>query len=186
MAFKKFSSWLNKVSVWWVALLFMLLFLTFTVTEVVSQSEISAEYQGDAGSVDLSFWYTADDVFNMAEDYGQEGRDAYILARYSFDVIFPIIYAAFLVTSISFLAGKQFEIGSNWMHLNLVPIAGMILDLFENSFAILIMGAYPEKLVFLASIVPFMTMLKWIFVGGSFLIIFILLFKHIAIKVFKK
>ena len=164
----------------------MLLFLIFTATEVVSQSEKSAVYQGDAGSVDLRFWYTADDVFIMAEEYGQEGRDAYILARYSFDLIFPIIYTAFLVTSISFLSGKQFETGSKWMLFNLAPIAGMIFDLLENGFAILIMDAYPEKLVFLASFVPFMTMLKWVFVGGSFLIIIILLIRYLVIKVFKK
>jgi hypothetical protein len=183
---KKFSLWINKVSVWWVALVFMLLFIVFTATVVVSQSDKAAVYQGDAGSVDLRFWYTADDVFNMAKEYGQEGREAYIQARYSFDVIFPLMYVAFLATSISFLFGLQFETGNKWMFLNLVPIMGMVFDLLENGLAIVIMGAYPDKLVIFASIVPFMTMLKWIFVGGSFLIIIVLFFRYLAIKVFKK
>ena len=183
---KKISNWLIKVSAWWVALIFLAIFIIFTATEVVSQKEKSAEYQGEAGSIDLSFFYSADDIFNMAEVYGEEGREEYILARSTFDAIFPLIFGAFLVTSISFLTGKQFEQDSKWLILNIFPVIGVIFDYLENSFAILIMEAYPDKLNLLASITPFMTMFKWVFVGGSFIVLFALIIRLFIKKLLKR
>jgi membrane-anchored glycerophosphoryl diester phosphodiesterase (GDPDase) len=66
-------------------------------------------YSSEVGSVDLSLWYTSDEVYEMAEAYGEEGRQAYIQAWLTFDVIWPIIYMVFLSISISYLFKKIFD-----------------------------------------------------------------------------
>lgn len=182
----KISNWFNKISVGWVALLFLIIFFVYTSTEVISQKEKADQYQGEVGSIDLNFWYTAEDVFEMAEFYGEEGRNEYIHSRLSFDVIFPLLYTAFLVTTISFLGKVQFGEGDKFLLLNWVPIIGMIFDFLENGLGVLIMNNYPERLTALASISPFVTMLKWVFVSGSFVLVIILGLRAAFVKISNK
>ena len=50
----------------------------------------------------------------FAEAFGPAGRQAYIEARLTFDVIWPLVYAFFLITTISWLADRAFRPGSPW------------------------------------------------------------------------
>jgi len=53
------------------------------------QAEKSKEETGGGESPDSSFLYSADDLYRMAEHYGESGRSAYIQARFTFDMIWP-------------------------------------------------------------------------------------------------
>ena len=71
------------------------------------------------------------------------GRQAYIEARLTFDVIWPLVYAFFLITTISWLADWAFRPGSPWRLLNLVPVLGIVLDFLENGASVIVMARYP-------------------------------------------
>jgi len=75
----------------------------------------------------------------MAESYGTEGRKAYVRARFTFDLVWPIVYAAFLTTTISWLYGRTSAPGSRWRLANLVPLAAALLDYGENACTSLVM-----------------------------------------------
>ncbi len=102
-----------------------------------------------------------------------EGRAYYIRARWTFDVIWPVVYTAFLALSLSWVYWRAFAPASRWQWANLVPLAGMLFDCLENSPASLVMARYPDLTPGVAHLAPLFTLLKWLFVTGSFVLLFI-------------
>jgi hypothetical protein len=171
--FKKFSNWLYKTSTGWLALAGLIIFLVFTALALPAQSAEANEMSGEAGSPDTSFFYTPQDLYDMAEAYREQGRAAYIRARFTFDVIWPIVYTLFLATSLSWLFARGFSKDSRWRLANLAPVFGMIFDFMENSSTSWVMFRYPLTSPVVAWLAPFFTAIKWIFVSASFILLFV-------------
>ena len=167
------SGWLGRVSKGWVALLFLVIFLLFTAVVLPDQASKAEASSGGAESPDTSFFYTAGDLYRMAEAYGEQGRQAYIHARFTFDLLWPLVYTAFLCTSLSWLNRRAFPADSPWQRMNLVPLAAMLLDLLENISTSLVMAQYPAPVPLAAALAPFFTLAKWILVMGSFVLLII-------------
>ena len=172
---KKLSDWINNISTGWVTLIGLVIFLLFTATVLPSQAERAEAYSGEIGSPDTSFYYSADTLYQFAEAYGPQGRDAYIRARLTFDVLWPLIYLAFLATSISWAFHKAGRAGDGWTQLNLAPVFGLLFDYLENGASVVVMARYPDPTPILASLAGLLTALKWSFIGASFVILLIAL-----------
>lgn len=168
---EKLSKYLYKISSGPVALASTAAFILFMAFVLPGQASIAAEYSGEAGSPDQSFFYSAADLYAMAEAYGPEGRAAYIRARVTFDVIFPIFYAVFLGTTISWAFARAFPAGSRLRLFNLFPILGLMFDYLENTGAVIVMARYPQLSPGIAGITPALSMIKWFFVNGSFVVL---------------
>ena len=173
MLLRRLSHTLVEFSKTGITLAALIVFLIFSVVVLPGQSAVAAAYGGGSGSPDLSLFYSSNDLYQMAEQYGSAGRDAYVRARFSFDLVFPIIYTLFLVTAISWILGTITPEASSWRMLNLAPILGMLFDFLENITASIVMSRYPALSTISANLAPVFTFLKWVFVGGSFLILFI-------------
>ncbi len=150
------------------ALTALLVFVLFGALALPGQSRDAARYSGGAGSPDTSFFYTPADLQRMAETYGAEGRAAYIRARWQFDILFPIIYTAFLVTAMGWASARAFRPDSRARLVVLLPLAGAIFDLLENLSAALYMALYPPAVGLLAVLAPVFTMLKWLSLYAAF------------------
>jgi hypothetical protein len=170
---QQLSRTLQNASPGWVALLALLMFLVFTATVLPEQSRQAEQASAGAETPDLSLWYTPAELYNMAEGYGAEGRQAYIRARFTFDVAWPLVYGFFLVTAISWLFGKGFPKDSPWQLANLVPLAAMLFDFLENISTSFVMARYPAEAPFVAALAPVFTALKWTLVGGSFVLLLV-------------
>jgi hypothetical protein len=134
----------------------------------------------------LSFYYTGEELYQLAETYGEDGRAAYIHARFTFDLIWPLVYMLFLTTVISWLFRKAFAPQSSWQLWNLVPLFGVLLDYLENGATSLVMARYPAPSSLIAALAPVFTMLKWVFVGGSFVLLLVGIFGGIGKMIRKK
>jgi hypothetical protein len=128
---------------------------------------------GGAGSPDTSFWYSAADLYGFAEAYGQAGRDAYVRARWSFDLLFPLIYAFFLISTLSWTFAHAFPPESRLRYANLFPVLAMIFDFLENSATSLVMARFPLLTPLAANAAPILTLIKWCFVMGSFIFLLV-------------
>jgi hypothetical protein len=168
---KKLSNLIHHVSKGWVALLSVLIFLLFTALVLPKQSARAELETKAAGSPDMSFYYSEDDLYQMAEAYGQSGREAYIRARFTFDLIWPLVYTLFLTTVISWVYQKAFPPDSPWQRMNLVPVFGILFDYLENISTSLVMMQYPDRLPLVATLASVFTMGKWILIGGSFVLL---------------
>ena len=107
----------------------------------------------------------------MAESFGEQGRAAYIQARWTFDVIWPLVYTFALATAISWLGKQAFAEGSRWRLLNLVPVLGLLFDYLENIGASVVMARYPAPTPVVDVLTTLFTPLKWVFVVGSFAVL---------------
>ena len=165
--FKRLSGRLISLSKGWVVLVAVAVFLLFSALVLPGQSAQSKARLGGGAQPDTSLFYSADDLYRMAEAFGPAGRQAYIQTRLTFDVIWPLVYAFFLITSISWLAGRAFRSGSPWRLLNLVPVLGIALDYLENSATVIVMARYPRHTPVIDLLAPIFTFSKWAFVGGS-------------------
>jgi hypothetical protein len=171
--FTRLSSWLRRVSTGRIALAALAIFLLFTALVLPGQSAQANTGAEDVGSPDLSLAYSPEDLYRMAEAYGPSGRRAYIRARFTFDVAWPVVYTLFLVTSISWLFGRAFPDNSRWQLANLAPIAGALFDYLENVSTSAVMWRYPDPTPVVDVLAPAFTFIKWIFVGDSFVLLFL-------------
>lgn len=168
---QRISQYFYSKSSFWVFLITLALFVMFMLVVLPSEASRSDEVLGSAPSPDTSFYYSKDDLYQMAEEYGQEGRLYYLDSRISFDIIWPLVYTFFLINAISWLLDKTILEGSKLRLLNLVPLAGILLDYLENISNMVVMFRFPQQTDILASLAGIITSLKWVFVSGSFLIL---------------
>ncbi|WLR59387.1 hypothetical protein [Guptibacillus hwajinpoensis] len=155
-------------SIWFLSVVIFALFLAFILPEV---SERSYKVTGTSDSPDGSFFYTTEKLFSVAEQYGESGRSYYIKERFSFDIIWPLVYWFFLTTSITVL----FRSVSNekWLFLNLLPSIGVLFDYLENISTSAVMYFYPTTFPFISWAAPFFTSIKWSCIYVSFSLILI-------------
>lgn len=163
------SKLLIRLSTTPVTLACLVIFILFTALVLPGQTQSADEYSGESSSPDLSFFYSRDYVYELAGEYGETGRQAYVQARYTFDIAWPLVYTLFLATSISWTLSRSLPGGSRWLLVNITPLAAMLLDLLENLSTSLVMLAYPDQVPLAAWLAPLFTLFKWIFVGASFI-----------------
>ena len=170
---KQISDWLHQVSTGWVVLSALAIFLLFSALVLPGQAARAETDTGNAGSPDTSFFYSADDLYRMAEVYGQQGREAYVRTRFTFDLIWPLVYTMFLSTSISWVFSKAFTPDSRWQRANLAPVLGAMLDYLENLATSLVMLRFPNQTVVVDVLAPAFSLVKWVFVMGSFVLLLV-------------
>jgi hypothetical protein len=168
---KTISDWLRHLSTGWVALLALLVFVLFSGLVLPQQAEKAEQETGGSDSPDTSFFYTPNDLYQMAESYGEAGRQAYIRARFTFDLIWPLVYAFFLTTAISWTFGRAFASDSRWQRANLAPLLGTIFDYLENLSTSLVMIRYPDQTMVVDVLAPLFTAVKWGLLGASFILL---------------
>ena len=167
----KLSSWMLTVFNGWLVIFAIAVFILFMIFVLPDQAQKADEYAQGSGSPDTSFFYSPEDLFELAEVYGEDGRLAYVRARFTFDLVFPLAYVFFLAATISWLLKNSLAAESPWRILNLAPIIGGVFDLLENSATSLVMAGYPERRLWAAQLAPILTLIKWVFVYGSFVIL---------------
>jgi hypothetical protein len=165
------SDLIHRFSTGWATLAALIVFVLFTVLVLPGLAAKAKAENGNAGSPDLSFYYTSEDLYHMAEAYGEEGRRSYVRARYTFDLVWPLVYTFFLITGISWLTRRAFATGSPWLRTNLVPIPGILFDYLENLSTSWVMLRYPAQTKFVDGIAPVFTMMKWVFVSLGFVML---------------
>ncbi|MBA3468954.1 MAG: hypothetical protein H0T53_04855 [Herpetosiphonaceae bacterium] len=170
---KNLADWLERRSTGWLVLLTLAIFAGFIALVLPQQAALAQRYTRGVGSPDSSFWYSSADLYHFAEAYGAAGRQAYVRARFTFDVAWPLVYTAFLASAISWLYQRAFPAGSPWRYASLAPLLGLGFDFLENSAAALVMARYPQPTPVVAQLAPVFTLIKWVFVNGSFALLLI-------------
>ena len=111
--------------------------------------------------------------------YGESGRQFYIVMRWTFDVLWPLVYTGFFISITGYLSIKL----SNQISMTAITIAllAVLFDLLENILATINVGMYPERSLFLLRLLQGTSLLKWLFIVLTMIVIGILSF-HLLIK----
>jgi len=179
------TSWLEEKSTGKLTIVGLVLFVLFSVLFLPVQSQQAEFYSQGMGSPDTSLFYTPADLYEMANAYGEEGRIAYINARFSFDIAFPILYTFFLTTAISWFSKRVLAQQSSLHSGNVLPLYAFVFDFLENISTSMVFKNFPEQSRFWASLAPFCTLVKWIYVAASFVLLLGLVIGYIIQRVRK-
>lgn len=180
----RISQRIHQYSKGWLVVVSLLIFMFFIISVLPAESKKSQTDTNSTTSPDTSFFYNTRELYQMAKDYGTEGRAAYIRARFSFDLIWPIVYTFFLLTGISWLSQRTLSTASPFQVINLAPLFAIILDLLENISTSIIMARFPQQTLLIDFLAPVFSALKWIFVTFSFLLLLGLCVMYLKKKLF--
>lgn len=131
---------------------------------------------------DLMLTYSATTLYQIAGQLGESGRADYIRTRFTFDVVWPLVYTFFLVTAISWLVRRGFCQTSIWQKANLLPLAAALFDLLENVSTSLVMARYPAETAVIAELAGVFTLVKWLLVSASFVALATVAFRAVFSK----
>ena len=155
----------------WMAMGAVVLFALFTAVVLPAQAEAGAFYTVRYAAPDTSVWYSLDDLYAAAEAWGPEGRAAYVHARVTFDVIWPMVYGTFLLTTLAWVWARGTASGSRWRGVALLPVVAVALDYAENICTATVMARYPARTPVLAELAPLFTAGKWLVLSASFMLL---------------
>ena len=167
--FSQISKRLTKISSIKLTAFSFLLYLFFMFVVLPSLASKATELFAGLGSPDLLFSYSNEKLYEVASTYGELGRNAYIETRFQFDLVWPVVYTLFLVTSISWFCSRITNVQSKLRYCNLLPIVAVVFDLLENISVSIVMYQFPAKTALFSNVASYATTLKWIFVYASFL-----------------
>ncbi len=153
------------------------LFVWFLSAVLPAQSAMAKAWTPEGANFDLSFFYSPSRALDMAAAYTTEGRLAYIAARWSFDLVWPIVYGLFVLSAWSFSLGR---VAPGFCGRDLVAgltLLGPAFDFVENISATVLLASWPGRPRLAALTASIGTSLKWIFViigiGGAFVLLFL-------------
>ena len=173
MIFKKISEWIHQITTVWVMLISLVIMVLFMIFVLPNQAKSSLTETGSSQSPDTTFFYTPGELYQIAIDYGEDGRQAYVVTRWTFDLIYPLVYTGFLVFGISWFTQKLTNWPDRWKLGNLIPLLAGIFDFLENSMTSLVMILFPTRIEGVLILATTFTPIKWILVSGSFILYFI-------------
>ncbi len=166
----KVINFVNRISSFPVLVLALILFMSFILYVLPNYKAESAKFMGEAGTLDLKFFSTPETIYQIAEAYGEEGREKYILSKFTIDAawpfVFTLLYLVFINLSLGYVYGAK---GSN---LSIFALTALSFDYIENILAAVVMFVYPSRFDILTWVLSFTTCLKWISMGLVSLIFF--------------
>jgi hypothetical protein len=148
-----------------IALIF--LGFVFWVLPTVAQQGVE---QGLTQSIDTSMGMSAEALWAIAESYGSALRQAYIIQRWTFDVVWPAVYGGFLMTSALVLSKVIRLKGQVLLVMVIIPLA-VLADFLENSLVSLVFALYPQRIPGLTELAVLMIPIKWGLVSASMLLV---------------
>jgi len=158
------SNTLRKYANGWLVLVFLAGEIFFNAVVLPGQQAKIEAGSGGVGPIDLQFFYTPEKVYGMIASYGDEIRASYRTFELTGDIIYPIVYTLFFSLAITWLFQRGFPSDSNMHKYNVVPFGAWLFDLFENICIVTMLSIYPSTPSALAWISTIFTMLKWLFV----------------------
>ena len=154
---------LYRVANGWVAALATTIFTVFCATLLPAQGKAAKVYTNGFPAPDTSFtYYSAGDLQTWFAGYGPAGRAEYVQARYTFDLLWPLIYTFFLVAVLSWLLPKVTAPTSRWRLFNTLPLLVLACDYVENIIGATLASSFPPSIPLLANTMAVFTLTKWV------------------------
>jgi len=162
----------------------VVIFLLFTSIVLPYIAGLTTRLIGVSESPDTGFGLTLNDLYFIRSEYGAYGRKVYIIMRYTFDIVWPIVYTSFLVVVFAYL-GRNLNLKVGYKILYL-PLIAVLFDFLENISATIFMAKYPKQADFFGMMTLSSSMIKWGLIGLCFAGVIVLLVMYIIKKLRNK
>ncbi|NOY98226.1 MAG: hypothetical protein GXP40_03340 [Chloroflexi bacterium] len=167
---EKILTTLEKWAGWKSILMLAVLELAFNVWVLPGMAPQSGA-AADVPVLDLQFWYTPQQVYQVSAAYSLAQRRAAAVGHLTIDIIYPLVYGLLLslllvITLQRALPARRFARLSP-----LFPWLAVLADYLENVALATIFLAYPARLVPLAWAAAGFTAVKWSLIAVVFLLV---------------
>ena len=165
------SALLHKYARGWLVIVLLAGVIAFNLVVLPRQEANLRTLSGGTGWLDPHFFYTPEQAYSMIQAYGESGRQAYRTFALTGDILYPILYTLCLGLLMTWLFERGFAHGSSMQKLNIVPLGAWFFDLLENLSIVAMLSLYPAMLAGMAWMAALFTLLKWLFVGMTMVLI---------------
>ena len=151
-------------------LVFLIIALvTFVLIGAVAMAMM--DQSGILAFLDMRFFYTFDDVTEYLTALGETGR-TYFIYQKIIDSFFPIGYGLGIALALGYIFRMR-DIKSPWHSIILIPIIAAIFDYLENILLTTQIVSFPNISEVIVSIAAIITLIKWIFLLSSIVLLFV-------------
>jgi hypothetical protein len=169
----KLSNTLHRFAKGWLIFVFFLLEMFFNLFVLPMAEALIKGDAGGPGPLDLRFFTLPAKTFEIIGQYGEYNRVFYRNVELTADILYPIVYTLFFSLLISWLFQRGFASTSKMQKWNVLPFGAWLFDLLENIGIVILLAVYPSTPVILALMTTLLTMVKWVFAGGSMVLLVI-------------
>lgn len=120
--------------------------------------------------LDVRLWYSAEDVFELFQSLGNQGRAIYLYQVAVIDMIYPLVYG-FLLFLIIRLLSKRYLFFKQHNVSVYFPLFAASVDVLENLNTVLMLYLFPKVIDILCVMGSIFSLSKWLLVVFSILII---------------
>ncbi len=147
-----------------VLIAFAILVVVFMVTHLVpmlpgSLADVTAAAGGQA-ILDQKPAFSAEEVYQRLDAFGESGRDLYKQFLVTTDVIFPLTLLAFLFLLARYTAQQLAPPQALRGLLLMFPVAFFVFDMIENLSIFLMLSDYPERHQHTGGLLGYVTVVK--------------------------
>jgi hypothetical protein len=167
----KLSKALHRNAKGWLVFILFLLDMFFNILVMPMTQALMKGGAGGPGPLDLRFFTPPAAMFEMIDAYGEYNRIFYRNFELTGDILYPIVYTLFFSLLITWLFQRGFASTSNLQKWNVLPFGMWLFDLLENLGIVMLLAVYPSTPVIVAVLTTLITMVKWVFAGGSIFLI---------------
>lgn len=151
------------------------LFLIFLFVVLPMMSFLNTFISKQSLSFDTNFLFHVDQYYTIRNSLGENGRLYYIFERFTFDLIWPVVYTLFFLSLAQYIHLKNKK-----KVIVVLSFSSIIFDYLENIFAVIFVLLYPSTAHYLIYMLMIFTILKWCST------IFVSIYFTVAILVQKK
>ena len=141
------------------------------------------EYSGGVRPIDLTVNYSPGYVYQLMDDLGEAGREAY--RRFVlFDMVYIPIYVAFLGVGLNLFMRELGLTGSRLYAWRLLPVYAGIADFGEEISLLAVLANYPDRLEGVVEFMNLFTLAKLALFSLSVLMLAVLFVRRLRLRIF--
>lgn len=111
------------------------------------------------------FGYSPQRAFEILDNQSKQGREVYMAAELSVDIVYPFIYSILFSSILFFFVKKANLLEKPFGKVIFLPFLTLALDWIENGFIVSILMNYDTRPILLVQIAGVLTLLKWLSLG---------------------
>lgn len=115
---------------------------------------------GGGTLLDVRPSFSEEATYARLENYGERGRKNYVFRNLTTDVLLPLSLFPFLFLLMRHSIGRVRLGRASRIFLLSLPFAYVAFDLAENGSVLALLANYPNRLTFLSSVLPYVTVIK--------------------------
>jgi hypothetical protein len=176
---------ITRKTLWWIFGVLLLAFCGWSLLMMGTPYGVAAirEYSGGAGPIDTTVNYSPGYVYQLMDDLGAAGREAY--RRFVlFDLVYIPIYAAFLGVGLKLFMRELGLTNSRVYAWRMTPVYAGIADFGEEVSLLAILGNYPDRLTGVVEFMNLFTLAKLALFSLSVLLLVILVIRWLRLRIF--